>query len=114
MPSCTLLIRLTASCHLNFLWTIQTCLSSSKHSWSMGPVVNISPTHLACSLAPVLRGFLSPLEITPQSLMTLMPGPGTPTLARLFKLGNTTLTIGSFKVATYFFAYPLYCQISNK
>jgi len=24
------------------------------------------------------------------------------------------LTIGPFKVATYFFAYPLYCQISNK
>ncbi len=25
-----------------------------------------------------------------------------------------TWAIGSFKVATYFFTYPLYCQISNK
>src|SRR6266478_3773141 len=101
MPSCALPTRLTASCHLSFLLAIQTCLSSSKSLWSMGPVVNITPTHLACRVAPVLRGFLSPLESTPQSLMTLMQGLGAPTLAKLFKLDDISLTTdGSFATAS--------------
>jgi len=78
----------------------------------------ILTTIKAISLKATPKEMPPPLE-TPQmhvfNVEKWDTSPGTAqNTAKAINITKQLTSLGSFKVATYFFAYPPYCQISNK
>src|SRR5260370_24610955 len=103
MPSCVLQGRWIAFYHLSFLRTILSCLSLSKSSWSMAPVVIRIPTLPVWIVEHAQKHFPSLSMSVPPSLKTLMPGQDIVTLATPFahvQTSSSQLTTDQSAVTT--------------